>query len=39
MNNGADINERLQKMKNFYLKLDEMMDKLPESIPAGAKLE
>ncbi len=28
MNNGADINERLQKMKKFYLKLDEMMDKL-----------
>ncbi len=37
MNNGADINERLQKMKNFYLKLDEMMDKLPESIPADTK--
>ena len=37
MNNGADINERLQKMKNFYIKLDEMMDKMPESIPADTK--
>lgn len=37
MANGADINERLKKMKDFYLKLDEMMDKLPDSIPADTK--
>lgn len=37
MNNSTEINERLQRMKNFYLKLDEMMDKLPEAIPADTK--
>lgn len=37
MNNCVDISERLQKIKNFYLKLDEMMDKLPDSIPADTR--
>ena len=37
MANGAGINDRLKKMKDFYLKLDEMMDKLPDSIPADTR--
>lgn len=37
MANGADINDRLKKIKDFYLKLDEMMDKLPDSIPADTR--
>ena len=37
MNKKVDVNERLNKMKAFYLKLDEMMDKLPDAIPADTK--
>lgn len=37
MNKNVDVNERLKKMKNFYLKLDEMMDKLPDAIPSDTK--
>lgn len=37
MKNYTDIDERLLKIKNFYLKLDEMMDKLPDSISDDTK--
>lgn len=37
MSKDNQIEKRLQSIKNLYIKLDEMMDKLPDSIPSDTK--
>ena len=37
MNEQDIIEQRLQKIKNFYLKADELIDAIPDAIPDAAK--